>query len=327
MPPSGIASRALMARLRIALRRAGSGRRGRRRDRGRGRAAISMCSPRLRSSSASGLVTTSLRSSALRPQHLLAAEREQLARELARALGRGVDLRHVLARLALEPCEQQVGTLPRITSEEVVEVVRDAAGEPADRLHLLRLAQLLLEPALHRHVSREHDARRHAVEVDGTGGDPDGKHRSVAFHMPDLLRADRGGRCLGDRGAEGLSILLRPDLLEGHLEELRARPSVRLDHRLVDREEAQRGRVPHEHRRRVPLEELPVVLFRAAQRCLPLAPAGEVLRDRQGAHDLASLRRSPRSSADTSIREPSFRNLAVSTGVIRSPAPSRSRKP
>ena len=30
--------------------------------------------------------------------------------------------------------------------EQVVEVVRDAAGEPADRLHLLRLAELLLEP-------------------------------------------------------------------------------------------------------------------------------------------------------------------------------------
>ena len=28
--------------------------------------------------------------------------------------------------------------------QQVVEVVRDAAGEPADRLHLLRLAQLLL---------------------------------------------------------------------------------------------------------------------------------------------------------------------------------------
>ena len=28
--------------------------------------------------------------------------------------------------------------------EQVVEIVRDAAGEPADRLHLLRLAQLLV---------------------------------------------------------------------------------------------------------------------------------------------------------------------------------------
>ena len=29
--------------------------------------------------------------------------------------------------------------------EQVVEVVRDAAGEPADRLHLLRLPELVLE--------------------------------------------------------------------------------------------------------------------------------------------------------------------------------------
>ncbi len=33
-----------------------------------------------------------------------------------------------------------------MTREQVVEVVRDAAGEPADRLHLLRLPQLLLQP-------------------------------------------------------------------------------------------------------------------------------------------------------------------------------------
>ena len=37
--------------------------------------------------------------------------------------------------------------------------MRDAARELADGLHLLRLAQLLLEPPLLGHVARDHAAR------------------------------------------------------------------------------------------------------------------------------------------------------------------------
>ena len=39
--------------------------------------------------------------------------------------------------------------------EDVVEIVRDAAGELADGLHLLRLAQLLLQPPVQGHVAEE----------------------------------------------------------------------------------------------------------------------------------------------------------------------------
>ena len=49
-------------------------------------------------------------------------------------------------------------------AEQVVEVVGDAAGEPADRLHLLRLAQLQLELATLGHVGhRADDANRGAM--------------------------------------------------------------------------------------------------------------------------------------------------------------------
>ena len=41
-----------------------------------------------------------------------------------------------------ELLEQQVG-VAEDRGEQVVEVVRDAAGEPADRFHLLRLPELL----------------------------------------------------------------------------------------------------------------------------------------------------------------------------------------
>ena len=43
--------------------------------------------------------------------------------------------------------------------QQVVEVVRDAAGEPADRLHLLRLPELLLQPAALGHVEDRSEER------------------------------------------------------------------------------------------------------------------------------------------------------------------------
>ena len=55
----------------------------------------------------------------------------------------------------LEVVLQQLD-LPAHDREHVVEVVRDAAGEPADRLHLLRLEQLLLEGLAFGDVA-EHD--------------------------------------------------------------------------------------------------------------------------------------------------------------------------
>ena len=44
-------------------------------------------------------------------------------------------------------CRSIVSSPPSISVSMIVEIVRDAAGELAQRLHLLRLAQLLLEPA------------------------------------------------------------------------------------------------------------------------------------------------------------------------------------
>ena len=48
--------------------------------------------------------------------------------------------------LVLEAVDQELAVAGD-RGQEVVEVVRDAAGEAADRLHLLRLAQLRLELA------------------------------------------------------------------------------------------------------------------------------------------------------------------------------------
>ena len=52
-----------------------------------------------------------------------------------------------------------------MTAEQVVEIVGNAARQPADRLHLLGLDQLLLELTLLRHVAEQGDSARQSVHV------------------------------------------------------------------------------------------------------------------------------------------------------------------
>ena len=83
----------------------------------------------------------------LRLQHLLAAEGEELAHEARGPLGGAHDVLHLAqARVVRVEAPAQQLAVAHDHREQVVEVVGDAAREPADRLHLLRLAQLLLEP-------------------------------------------------------------------------------------------------------------------------------------------------------------------------------------
>ena len=84
----------------------------------------------------------------LRPQGLAARERQQLAHQRRRAGRVLLDLHDVL--------ERRIGRLVRVQQEvvrhhdggqHIVEVVRDAAGELADHVHLLRLVDLVLQRA------------------------------------------------------------------------------------------------------------------------------------------------------------------------------------
>ncbi len=74
------------------------------------------------------------------------AEGEQLSREAGRPLAGLLDLEEILPRSdrRRQPFQHQLAE-PENRRQHVVEVVRDAAGELADRLQLLRLAQLFLE--------------------------------------------------------------------------------------------------------------------------------------------------------------------------------------
>ena len=84
----------------------------------------------------------------LRPQGLPARERQQLPHQRRRAGRVLLDLHDVL--------ERRIGRLVRVQQEvvrhhdggqHVVEIVRDAAGELADHVHLLRLVDLVLQRA------------------------------------------------------------------------------------------------------------------------------------------------------------------------------------
>ena len=94
----------------------------------------------------------------LRPQRLPAREGEQLPHEPGGAVGILLDLHQVLERGIGRPVvgQEQI-RIADDGGEHVVEVVRDAAGELADRLHLLRLRELRLQRPLLGGVDRVHD--------------------------------------------------------------------------------------------------------------------------------------------------------------------------
>ena len=89
------------------------------------------------------------KSTAIGLQDLAAAEREQLLRERRGVLGGAPDLQRLIAnrrfrrRVLLDHAR-----VAQDRRQHVVEVVRHAAGELADRLHLLRFGQPPLEGAL-----------------------------------------------------------------------------------------------------------------------------------------------------------------------------------
>jgi hypothetical protein len=109
-----------------------------------------------------------------RLQQLPPAEREQLMGQLRRAAPRLPDLLDVFpAHVVRRELVQHHLAVAQDRAEQVVEVVRDAARQPAHRLHLERLAELLLglaqgllgaHPPAHVHVDR-HEADGLAVRV------------------------------------------------------------------------------------------------------------------------------------------------------------------
>ena len=139
---------------------------------------------------------------------LLAAERQQLAREPRGARARLLNFRNVrLARIVRIEIGQQQLAVAQNHGQQIVEVVRHAAGQPSDGFHLLRLLILLLQRAAFGDVQGNADAaHRFAVlaEVDAAraaqpphravGPDRSVLHREIGagLHgLPDRLEHGR----------------------------------------------------------------------------------------------------------------------------------------
>ena len=147
LPPSGIASRALSARLRIAL----VSWLGSISACDVSPASImwtSICSPSVGRSRLAASIT-SVDVDLARLQRLLAGEREQALGQIGAARGGVVD--HLRDRQQLRPVRDGFGEdFDRAgdDGENIVEVVRDAAGQLTDRFHFLGLAKLQIRDIL-----------------------------------------------------------------------------------------------------------------------------------------------------------------------------------
>ena len=95
-----------------------------------------------------------------RIQHLAAAEREQLLRQLGGAVGSTFDLTEIAAELdvVVRPLEKKRGVAGD-AGEQVVEVVGDAPRKPSQALELLGVQQLHLEPLPLGDVAKERDVQ------------------------------------------------------------------------------------------------------------------------------------------------------------------------
>ena len=144
-PPVSIASRALIARF---ITTCSSWQRSATSGQGASSSSkrSSNCAPIRRASSGPHLPHDLVEVQRPRAQRLAAAEREQALRELGRALARALGLVDVAAdRVVLVQPQQRELAEPDHGGHEVVEVVRDAARQPADGLELLGLQQRALE--------------------------------------------------------------------------------------------------------------------------------------------------------------------------------------
>ena len=239
-------------------------------------------------------------------EDLAPREREQLPDEGAGAVGCLPDGLEVAAQAVhvARPGERQVH-VTRDGLQDVVEVVRDAAGEPSHRLQLLRVEQSLLQgPPLGDVAGERHD---HGTAEVGAGRDHHllGEDRPVAPLSPELEAVGLSGEGARDQASDGLEVVaVRCRQLQGGTadEELLL-VAVHLDGTLVHVEE-HTVLVLHVDRFRRPLEQLPIAELRDAQPLLRLEPGGDVVEDhgRRGA-----LSQPGRVQEDLDVHQPAVR--------------------
>jgi hypothetical protein len=224
----------------------------------------------------------------LRLGHLASAEGEQLCRQGGGAVGGADDLERVRpARVVVVEARREEFAVAADRREQVVEVVRDPAREPAHRLELLRVEELLAQRPLVGDVTVVDDDDRLAVVAPQPADGLDGAPRAVAVAQADLDRLRLLAR--EDRGEDvrdpGL-VAAADERERGHADQLGGLPA---DDALDGRALVQRRPVRGDQRDRVRrvLDQRPEELLTAAQHLLRLALRGHVRPERDDALRLA----------------------------------------
>ena len=211
----------------------------------------------------------------LRLQHLPAAEREQLSRERRRALPGRLNLQQIRTqRILLRDLVEDQVAIAENRGQQIVEVVGHSACELTDRLHLLRLAELLFEPAPLRDVaSVDHDAadRRivEAVDADAVHDSP----RAIRVMEPHLCvdRRARVAESLHQPGADQIAILGVQEVEDRAAHQLLRGPSQVTLRRGAEIGDAALG-VDQQQRIGAVLDERAKAFFAGAERGLGLPP-------------------------------------------------------
>ncbi len=136
---------------------------------------------------------------------MLSRERQQPPDQRSGTLGgaaRGVERADdalVGLGLALQPPQREID-VAQDGGEQIVEIVRDAAGQPADRLHLLRLAQRQLGDLATRRLLTQLRMRGRLAPRPPQRHDAEAEHRQRCRHAEDQMLRQVSQPHAGDRG-------------------------------------------------------------------------------------------------------------------------------
>ncbi|MCX6628303.1 MAG: hypothetical protein NTW28_11820, partial [Candidatus Solibacter sp.] len=117
--------------------------------------------------------------------------------------------------------------------EQVIEVVRDAAGQLSHGLQFLRLPEFLLKAFAFGDIGGHHQRSGDIAELDGMRGNFDDQDGAIFFAVPPWT-VGVGCAC----GSPGVfeqrgHILRRPNVAQGHAQEFLARVAIACDCSLV----------------------------------------------------------------------------------------------
>ncbi len=218
---------------------------------------------------------------------LAAAERQHLLDQVARAVARLIGLVEIGLQLRIRGAGGALGRegdVPHHAGQDVVEVVRDAARQVADRLHLLGLLQLRLElatpgirlragrdVAAHvEHVRRAAVLDRHAAQFEVVPGAVPPQQRGLEH---DLLARERARVQRPDGFGVGRRIGEHAVGSDHRVARVAAHRLVRR----VDVDDAEVGVAQHERVRRG-VEDRAVLFLAVEQRLLGALALGDVAR-------------------------------------------------